>query len=143
MDRPEMRRRREEHDVGFGDDFVVGVEADEAMLFWDIDFLINVLLGKRFEAALEAVGEDVTHGDKLDVRIGVQCVRGCAGAASATTDETDAERFAGRDLRAGEGDGGAEGEGGFDEFATREDGIHKEIFNAKTQRSRDAKMDRC
>src|SRR5439155_104756 len=85
--------------------------------------LINVLLGKRFEAALEAVGEDVTHGDKLDVRSGVQCVRGCAGAASATTDETDAERFAGRDLRAGEGDGGAEGEGGFDEFAAMDDGV--------------------
>ena len=123
VQRPEVRRRGQEHHVdAAGDHLLVGVEADEAAVGRDVD------LGRRssasfwsvLEAVLEPVLEGVAHRDELDVRVGVQGLRGRAGAAAAAADEADAQGVAagGVDQRRGTQRDGA-GRGGGQELAAQ------------------------
>src|SRR5207249_7590694 len=55
------------------------------------------LLSDRFvcfqdaETVLQGIGEQVAHGDELDMRIGTQRLCSGAGSASAATDQANAE----------------------------------------------------
>lgn len=40
------------------------------------------------------IGEDIAHGDEFRILVGSERLFGCAGTASAATDETDAENIA-------------------------------------------------
>ena len=87
---------------------LVGVEAGEATLAGHIDFGGEATVVAQFaEAALDAVGEGVAHGDELDVRVGAEGLAGGAGATTAAADQADFEGIA-----AGGMDGGSQRQGG-------------------------------
>ncbi len=104
----EAGRGGEEDDIGMLDGFLVGFEADEFPLIGHIDFAAEFGL-EGGEAGLEAVREGIGHGDEPGAAAG-QGLAGCAGAASAATDEGEFQFIAARDLGAG-GDGEVDGSG--------------------------------
>ena len=89
-----MRGRRDQHHVhAAGEQLLVGVEADEAMVVLHLD-LVGLGLLELVAAGLEALVEDVGHGDEADVLAGVHGVDGGLGAAPAAADQADADDVA-------------------------------------------------
>ena len=121
----EAGRRGEEDDVDVlhRADFVDGVDADE--LVGVLDLHAGVAGLEILVRCLQAVGEDVAHGDEFGVRVGGERLARRARAASAAADEGDFEGL-GHLLGAANAweadDGGACecGDGGAEEFASGE-----------------------
>ena len=91
VDRPELRRRGEQHHVDTAvEQLLAGVEPHEAMLGADVDLAadLGVFLEDR-QALLEPVLEGVGHRDELDIRVGRQRLRGGPGAAAAAAHQAD------------------------------------------------------
>ena len=81
-------------DIG-GEEFFVGVESHEAVIFGDFELMGEILavLGRLFEIAYESVDgfcEEVGEGDNLDVRRGGYAIHGVVSATAATSYYTDA-----------------------------------------------------
>jgi hypothetical protein len=121
----EMRSRRDQDDVHTaGQQLLVGVEADKAMVVRDFD-LVGPGLFELLATRLEALVENIGQGNEADVLAGAQRIAGGFGAASATADETDADdvtasrvdaTFQGEMAQRG---GAGKGGGGFKKIAAR------------------------
>ena len=99
---------------------LVGVEADELVLFLDVDLAGDVILFlEGQQAAFQAVGEGVAHGDELDVLVRLEGLRGGAGAAAAAADQADLEDIAAGGVGGGNQCGGRQGCRGFEKIAPR------------------------
>ncbi len=96
MLRPEVGRRAEQDHVdATTEQFLEGVEADEAMVGLDLELRGDlVVFLEGLEALLKPIGEDVGHGDELDIRVGTKRLGGRAGAAIATADQANAQHVA-------------------------------------------------
>ena len=127
--RPERGRRGEQHEVGVGlEHLAIRVEAREALGIVHLDLgLERRVLGGHGGQVLATPGqmvrEQIAQGHELDVLARGQAVFCGAGAAAATADQSDADRFRGpagdrRSLR--EGEGGRRRRRGLDECATRD-----------------------
>src|SRR6516162_3118625 len=99
--RPEVEgakvgRRREDYDInGTGEDLLVGIPTDEAMIFLHVYFLCNGFLVSQFrKAALKMVGKEIPHGNQFNVWIRTESLRGGARAPPAAADQADAQRVA-------------------------------------------------
>src|SRR5262245_6910089 len=94
MNRPEVRRGRQQHHVAGVDHLLVTVESGEARLRLHLDlaadFAVPLELSKRL---FEPVLEDVGHGDELDVRVGLEGVLGGPRPAAAAADQADLEEI--------------------------------------------------
>ena len=129
MDRAEVRRRGQNHDIDAGGEhLLVGVEADEAAFGRDIDLarLTAELFAKAAQARLDLVGEGIADRDELGPFIGGQGLRRRAAAAAAAADQADLDRVVHRGMsrsgdaeRAGQRAAGGEDGRGFS-------GIHDE-----------------
>ena len=100
----EMRSGGNQHHVDVAlDQFLVGVEAEEAMLVVD-RHLLGVQLLQPPAGPLQAIGEDVGHGHQPHVLAGVHGVGGRPAAASAAADQADLDHVAagGVDVRPGQ-----------------------------------------
>ena len=100
MGRPEVRRRGENHDVDAAvDQFLIGIEAAEMMIFGDGDLVAGFLLqllGELVQAVFDFVFERIGHRHQLDVLIGVQGIVRRPGAAAAAADEAQLQRIVAR-----------------------------------------------
>src|ERR1051326_6901132 len=129
LTRPERGRRGEQHQVRVAlEHFAVRVEPHEALGILDFDLrLERGIFGRHGGQALptlrEVVGEEIAQRHELDVFARREAVLHGGGAAPATPDQRDADRFgrAPADRRGvGKGDGGRRRRRGLDEFATRD-----------------------
>ena len=127
VQRTEVRRGGEQHDVAAVDHALVGVEADEAVLGIDVDLGRDVgAVLQCAQAAVDLIGEGVAERHELGVRVGAQRVLRRAGAAPAAADQTDAQHVRAAGLPAARkgvghrGAGGREGRAGAEDIATGE-----------------------
>ncbi len=89
--RMEVRGSRDQHDVDVGgQQLLVGVEPGEQLIVRDL-YLIRLGLLQSLAGRGQFVGEQIGHGDQLDVLAGVHGVHGGAAAASSAADQADAE----------------------------------------------------
>ena len=108
VNRPKVRRRREQYDIARRDHVLVGVESGEARLGFYCDLVGDFLFGAEVgEARLQPILEGIGHGDELDVLVGGEGLDGGSGAAIAAADEPDANDVVtrGMERRGGNGSG--------------------------------------
>ena len=92
MDRPEARRRGEQHDVDPSvERLLIGVEADEPAVFRHID-LVGMALRQLPVALGEPIGKRVGHRDELDRPGCGQRLLAGPGAAPAAADQGDLDQ---------------------------------------------------
>lgn len=93
VDGAKVGRGGQQHHVhAAGDDFLVGIKADEAASLRHINLVSDfLLLAERLETQVQPVAEGIAHRDELDVGVGGQGLGRRTGAASTAADETDAE----------------------------------------------------
>ena len=96
MLRTETGRRRQNHDVHTAvDHFLIRIEPDEAVVGIDFNSVLHFTL-ECPQAAFQLVVKHVGHRRQDDVFVRVKRLIRSASAASATTNETDAQGLAGR-----------------------------------------------
>ena len=111
VDRPEVRRRGQQHQVDAGvDHLLVGVEADEPTLGRDVDLGRQVrVLRQVLQAELDAFREQIADRHEFHRSRGQQRFAASARAAIAAADQADADHVAAGGMR-GAGDAQARGQ---------------------------------
>lgn len=111
VDRPETGRRRQNDKINLIDYMLISVEADETTVGGNVDSRRHGRRFERFEARIEAIGENIPHRDELGVGIGGESLLGGARASASATDQPDLDLVArsgvcvAADLEARRGDG--------------------------------------
>ena len=93
VNRAEARRRGENDQVDARvDRLLIGVEADELLVFGHVD-PIFVFLHQLRQAAVEPIGERIGHGHELHGAARAERLTAGAGAAAAATDQGHFDRI--------------------------------------------------
>src|SRR5688572_6748770 len=77
------------------DDLLISVETVKAFRGFNLHFLLSIL-SETGEGALDLLFEGIAHGSQRDIFVRREGLSSRAGAASAATDQTDAQGFTGR-----------------------------------------------
>jgi hypothetical protein len=90
----EVRAGRNHHRIhAAGEDFLIRVEPDEAMVILHLD-LVRLGLGKLLAAGFDPLFEDIRHRNQADIFARVHRIAGRLRAASAAADEADLDDIA-------------------------------------------------
>ncbi len=89
MNRTEVRRCGEEHNVASINHALVSVEADKLVIRSNINLRLEGRALEIEKAGIELVLEHVAEGDELDVGIGLKGVDGGSASAATATDQAD------------------------------------------------------
>ena len=106
VQRPEVRRRCQEHEVDLIDDVLVGVEAGVLAILGNVDPRADRRSLEGREVFVDPILEGVGHGDELGAGVGGERLLGRAGAPAAAADQTDLDRAAAGGVDQGDGQAG-------------------------------------